>query len=234
MSNIKEIILVGSFHFELYPDVIQEKEDDVLELVDYLAKFQPIKILLEWEQSQNKQLNERFQSIEDDFQINEMEQIGFRLAKKLNHEEVFAINWEGHLTQEDMTCLFEAINNEYPVIQNILTTYRELVTNIDLNTKLMYSFQKLNEKRLVDELERLYLSFATVEINKDSIGMNVLKKWMERELTIFKNILQVESKTNDRMLLLIGGDHLWMLRKLFEGIGWKVINPFSESSYGSR
>lgn len=234
MSNIKEIILVGSFHFELYPDVIQEKEDDVLELVDYLAKFQPIKILLEWEQSQNKQLNERFQSIEDDFQINEMEQIGFRLAKKLNHEEVFAINWEGHLTQEDMTCLFEAINNEYPVIQNILTTYRELVTNIELNTKLMYSFQKLNEKRLVDELERLYLSFATVEINKDSIGMNVLKKWMERELTIFKNILQVESKTNDRMLLLIGGDHLWMLRKLFEGIGRKVINPFSESSYGSR
>jgi len=29
-------------------------------------------------------------------------------------------------------------------------------------------------------------------------------------------------------------DYLLMLRKLFEGIGWKVINPFSESSYGSR
>ena len=58
------------------------------------------------------------------------------------------------------------------------------------------------------------------------IGFDFLNKWLERELMIFKNIVE-KSNSNDRILLLIGSDHLWMLRKLFEGNGWKVINPFA-------
>ena len=50
----------------------------------------------------------------------------------------------------------------------------------------------------------------------------------ERIREMFKNIIEVSSiDSADRILLVIGGDHLWMLRKLFEGMGWDVINPFS-------
>ncbi|RLL40126.1 hypothetical protein D8M04_19490 [Oceanobacillus piezotolerans] len=55
--------------------------------------------------------------------------------------------------------------------------------------------------------------------------MGFLDKWMERELAIFKNIVDT-CNTEDRILLIIGSDHLWLLRELSEGNGWKVINPF--------
>ena len=43
---------------------------------------------------------------------------------------------------------------------------------------------------------------------------------------IFKNVVDVYGE-GDRLLLLVGGDHIWMLKSLFEGGGWKVINPFA-------
>ncbi|MGX1264210.1 hypothetical protein RKD55_002014 [Rossellomorea marisflavi] len=45
-------------------------------------------------------------------------------------------------------------------------------------------------------------------------------------LMIFKNVVDVYGE-GDRLLLLVGGDHIWMLKSLFEGGGWKVINPFA-------
>jgi Family of unknown function (DUF5694) len=75
----------------------------------------------------------------------------------------------------------------------------------------------------------MYLSFVAVEDDKgDMIGVNFLNKWSERELLmIYKNIVEIVSDhADERILLVIGSDHLWMLRKLFEGIGWDVINPF--------
>lgn len=49
---------------------------------------------------------------------------------------------------------------------------------------------------------------------------------------IYKNIIDILSyDTDERILLLIGSDHLWMLRKLFEGSEWKVIFPFSNEIF---
>ncbi|WP_419181301.1 DUF5694 domain-containing protein [Fictibacillus nanhaiensis] len=50
---------------------------------------------------------------------------------------------------------------------------------------------------------------------------------MERELRICKNLVDILTNQEDEcVMLLIGSDHLWMLKKLFEGSGWKVTNPF--------
>ncbi|WP_353733558.1 DUF5694 domain-containing protein [Rossellomorea vietnamensis] len=52
---------------------------------------------------------------------------------------------------------------------------------------------------------------------------------MEREYKIYKNISEVPASEGDeRILLLIGSDHLWMLKTLFEGSGWRVLLPFSK------
>jgi hypothetical protein len=74
----------------------------------------------------------------------------------------------------------------------------------------------------------MYLSISLVTTNDQNIGVDFLGKWIERELTIFKNTIELSSTSSSRNLLLIGADHLWELKKLFEGIGWKVINPFYE------
>ena len=223
----KEIILVGTYHFEQDEELIAKKEKEVIELVDYLAHYKPTKVAVEWEASKDKDLNIEYKKSDRDYLIDEIQQIGFRLAKKLNHEKVYAVNWSGKITKEDMEELNASIQNSYPELLNKMKVISENAPVISINTPLVNSFRKLNDNEAIKEIERIYLSFVTVTDSKEKmIGFDFLNKWLERELMIFKNIVET-TKSNDRTLLIIGSDHLWMLRKLFEGNGWKVINPFA-------
>ncbi|MEC3883303.1 DUF5694 domain-containing protein [Halobacillus sp. HZG1] len=222
-----EIILVGSYHFEQEEELVDKKEKEVIELVDHLAQYKPTKVAVEWEMSKDNELNIEYKKSKGDYSIDEIQQIGFRLAKKLNHEKVYAVNWSGRISQEDMTELNATIQGSYPELLNTMKGISKNAPDISLNTPLVDSFRKLNDNKATKELERMYLSFVTVTDNKEKmIGFDFLNKWSERELMVFKNIVET-SNSNDSILLIIGSDHLWMLRKLFEGKGWKVINPFA-------
>ncbi|WP_019415973.1 DUF5694 domain-containing protein [Paenisporosarcina sp. TG20] len=160
--------------------------------------------------------------------MDEIEQIGFRLAEELNHQGIFAINWAGQLTEEDMSKLNQSIQNEYPEVLKMVNTFSERDVDIDPTISLLDSYKQLNDTELIKELEKMYLSFVTVENNGESVGATFLHKWIERELMIVKHVTEILENPNERLLLLVGRDHLWMLRKLFEGKGWTVINPFSD------
>lgn len=233
MSFKKEIILVGTFHFEQDADLIRNKEDEIEELVDYLSKLKPMKVALEWESARNEELNDKYKNSDDSEEINEIQQIGFRLAKQLKHDNVHAINWAGHLTQEDMINLNNTIQHSYPEILNTMNSLQESTPDLSSDKKLIQSYKELNDRNYIEELEKMYLPFVIVEDDKgDMIGVDFLNKWSERELMIFKNIVEIASDHSDeRILLVIGSDHLWMLRKLFKGIGWDVINPFHIDAY---
>ncbi|MGD6802050.1 DUF5694 domain-containing protein [Rossellomorea aquimaris] len=227
----KEIILLGTFHMEQYEaELIIEKEKEIMEMVGELIKLQPKKVALEWDRAIQTKLQERYTQCKVQYSQHEMEQIGFRAAKALGLKEVHAVDWEGTLTQEDVTDLFMNIEKGYPVIREKIQVVKELSPSINKKIRMMDSYKALNNYNAISELERLYLSFALVEDpNGKNIGMEFLTKWMEREYKIYKNIAEVAAmEGNNRILLLIGSDHLWMLKTLFEGSGWKVLLPFSE------
>ncbi|XXM70815.1 DUF5694 domain-containing protein [Lysinibacillus sphaericus] len=91
----KEIVLVGTYHFEQNVELVGKKEKEVIELVDHLAHYKPTKVAVEWGKSADKELNLKYRKSNGDFSIDEIQQIGFRLAKKLNHKNVYAVNWTG-------------------------------------------------------------------------------------------------------------------------------------------
>jgi Family of unknown function (DUF5694) len=225
----KEIILVGTFHFEQDAEILKDKDREIEELVEYLADYKPSKIALEWDVSQNEKLNEEYKNSDGRYLIDEIQQIGFRLAKRMQHDKVYGVNWAGYLTQKDMETLNNTIQSSYPEILNTMGTFGGNTPEISSDIKLIGSYQRLNNRVYINELEKMYLSFVVVQDDKDEmVGFNFLNKWLERELMIFKNIFETTSDNSDeRILLVIGSDHLWMLTKLFEGNGWNVINPFS-------
>ncbi|MFZ3580310.1 DUF5694 domain-containing protein [Virgibacillus sp. DJP39] len=228
----KEIILIGTFHFEQDREIMENKEGEIEEFVDYLSDFKPSKVALEWEKEQNDNLNKEYKISNGNYLIDEVQQVGFRLAKKLEHNRVYAVNWTGHLTQGEMTNLNNTIQRSYPGVLNSMRSMSENGPIINSNTNLIDSYRKLNDSDYVRELEEMYLSFVLVEDDMgERIGVNFLTKWAERELMIVMNIIETTADNSDeRILLIIGSDHLWMLRKLFEGSGWDVINPFIEST----
>jgi len=226
----KEIILVGTFHFEQDEKLVREKEIEILELVEHLSKLQPTKIAVEWDKNKCHQLNKEYKNSNENYTISEIQQIGFRLAETLKHQELFAIDWAGNLENEDLINLNNTIQESFPDLLNSLRTMSENSSVLSPTTSLINSYEKLNDNESIEELERLYLSFVIVDNpNGERVEVNFLNKWMERELMIFKNIIETTlDNQNERILLLIGSDHLWMLSRLFEGKGWKVIPPFSK------
>ncbi|WP_039044249.1 DUF5694 domain-containing protein [Sporosarcina sp. ZBG7A] len=225
---VKEIVLVGTFHFEQVGELIQQKEDEVKELVDFLATYNPTKIALEWDTEEENELNDEYRNFNGHYAISEIQQIGFRLAQNLRHDKLYAVNWNGQLTQEDMTILNQEIQNSYPDVLKIMEDTISNAPLISSDSVLIDSYRKLNDIDAIKGSERMYISLVNVVgDNKEMIGFNFLNKFSERELMIFKNIVDISTNSlEERILLLIGSDHLWQLNKLFEGIGWNVTNPF--------
>ncbi|TAA72762.1 DUF5694 domain-containing protein [Planococcus salinarum] len=228
MARETEIVLVGTYHFAYQEDVLQDKQAEILELVDFLAGFEPSKVAVEWERSEQEELNKGYTKSEENYVMNEIEQVGFRLATKLDHKKVFAVNWAGPLTQEEMMALNQSIQENYPGVLQGVEAFSEKSAALSPEKTLLESYRNLNNQELTKELEQMYLSFSAVEKNGLNIGVSFLSKWIERELVIVKNISEILEKPKERILLVVGGDHLWMLKKLFEGKGWRVINPFEK------
>lgn len=223
----KEIILVGTFHLEQAADIIARKEAEINELVEHLSRFKPTKIALEWEAEKDPELNELYSECRWNDSMDEIQQIGFRLARQAGHDKVYAVNWEGGITEGDMVALNTTIQDSYPDIVRTLQRVGECSPEVSPDIPLMTSYKDLNDAKNVNEMENMYLSFIVVKKGENQIGYDFLRKWNERELMIFKNVIDV-CKDGDRLLLLVGGDHVWMLKSLFAGIGWKVTNPFAD------
>lgn len=226
---MKEIILVGTYHFEQHAEVIKDKEYEIERLVEYLLDFNPTKIALEWEMEFNDELNKEYKDSKGNYSLNEIQQIGFRLAQKLQHENVYAVDWTGNLTQEDLDKLNFSVQR-YPKIYRSMNTLTEKTPDVKSDTNLIRSYRELNHADYIAEIENMYLSFVSVEDEKEEkVGFNFINKWFERELMIFKNVVKIVAEHDyERIFLLIGSDHIWLLKNLFEGRGWKVINPFAD------
>lgn len=226
---MNEIILVGTYHFEQHAEVIKDKEYEIERLVEYLLDFNPTKIALEWEMALNDELNKEYKDSKGNYSLNEVQQIGFRLAQKLQHENVYAVDWTGNLTQVDMDKLNFSVQR-YPKIYRSMNILTEKTPDVKSDTSLILSYQELNHADYIAEIENMYLSFVSVEDEKgEKVGFNFINKWFERELMIFKNVVKIVAEDDyERIFLLIGSDHIWLLKNLFEGRGWKVINPFAD------
>lgn len=227
VKHENEIILVGTFHLE-NEQGMEGKEEELHELVEFLGSFSPTKIAVEWERAKEEELIVTYGGQSPSIKNSEIEQIGFRLARKLQHEKVHAVNWAGRMTEQDVIDLNEAMQERYPSVLEKASTFAD--TRVRTDITLLESYKQLNDRESIASLEELYLSFADVEgADGELIGVNFLTKWMEREIRIMKNVGSLLCDGNhERILLIIGRDHLWMLQKLFEGRGWKVINPFEE------
>ena len=102
------MIVVGTYHMSNPGrDVFNRKADDVLaaarqkEIVEFVAlikKFKPTRIAVE-KPIANAKLNERYVAYLNgkyELTADEVDQIGFRLGKEMNHKQVFTVDWQGN------------------------------------------------------------------------------------------------------------------------------------------
>ena len=241
------VLLVGTFHFH-YPnlDVVKTAEDkqvnilsaqkqrEVQQLVDYIAKFKPTKIVVEERVGNNKMLKKyrAYKSGKQPLGRDEIQQVGFRLLDKFKLDTLYGADagsiFDDLYDSKDSTVLRPTLTNIFtgwgkdynykcdtPMCK-LIDSLQNNVAKMELTWPLLDYFKYLNSDK---GLGLNYASYFSGEYftrgqyrGADALAMD----WYNRNLRIFRNIQNITTSPDDRILVLFGQGHVSILKQLFE------------------
>jgi hypothetical protein len=221
-----EVLVLGVFHMaNPGRDIVNSQVDDVLaprrqaeiaELIAVLKKFRPTRIAVE--ESFNDAAAARrygdYLAGRHELTRNETQQIGFRLAKELGHQKVFAVDADGEFPFPRLVDYakangrmqeHEAIMADVGAMVKAQNAY--LASHTILET-LLY----MNSDEKVAEAMGYYYRQAHLGEAWNWAGADLVADWFRRNIRIFSNISQIVASPSDRVLVIYGSGHLGWLR----------------------
>lgn len=199
-----------------------QRQKEIEEVLGYLKKFEPTKIALEVEKKKNGLINEEYtRYLKGDYQLqeDEIDQIGYRLAKELGHQDVYAVDWMeqgarqrgigevAEWTKEHQPALYEEIFEPFYQLDN--TTSGKSVKEL-----LLYH----NQSEIIGQTHRSYVNMARIKEAEQYVGMDWLIWWYQRNLILFSNLSDLAVSPDERILFIVGGSHV------------KIIENFAKES----
>lgn len=236
-EDLPKIFLVGTFHFEYYNkdankvdkqkqvDILSdEKQKELNQLLDYIAKFNPTKICIEAPEKWDAMGKYKsYKSGKTSLGKDEIQQIAFRLMDRFKLDTVYSVDakavYEDLMESKDSTIInpyFERIFKDYTFKSN--PNYKKWIeyeTEMNLKTPLLEYFRYFNsEKRFL----RDYGFYLTEDFKNGKYdGADALATyWYDRNLRIFRNIQRITTAPNDRILVLFGAGHISILDQLLK------------------
>lgn len=223
------IALFGTFHFAATSDYSSMDLDDfrsakrqteIRMLIEALKKYRPTKIMVEYPYRKEDKLNDDYKEYLNGtytLSINEIDQLGFRLAKELGHQKLYCIDQKMSLPFGPLSAYAEKYEKQKfeTFLSSIKENDREDSKRLKKSTLLEYfAYKNSNEEDLKNKNQ--YLK-GTAQFVSDStyIGVQFVSKWWERNFHIMANI-DMQTQKDDRLLVIIGGAHRAVLKDFYE------------------
>jgi hypothetical protein len=223
-----EVLVLGVYHMaNPGRDVFNMQADDVLapkrqaelaQLIEALRKFQPTKIAIEADMyGKRPQEYSDYLAGKHTLSRNEIEQIGFRLAKELGHQKIYPVDADGEFPYQRFMNYakssgrakeVEALMNEIGVMVKAQNDY--LTSHTVLET-LVY----MNADSKVAQDVGFYYRQAHYGEPGDWAGADLVSDWFRRNMRIYSNILGLVDSPNERVLVIYGAGHLGWLQHSF-------------------
>lgn len=228
------IMILGTYHMDnpgqdainlRADDVLREKRQrEIADLVDGLARFKPTKIAVEapYRSTAYPDRYRKFLAGEHNLGRNEVEQVGFRLAKMMGHATVYPIDfpmWMNGLLPSEIeqpkpaatpAAAARAAGPERALPPHIART-EELMRTGTVTDVLRH----LNGEAYVRADHGGYMEML---LPNDGVAIygraDLLTNWYKRNLRMFANINRVAEFPSDRILLIVGSGHLKILSDL--------------------
>lgn len=232
-----QVMLVGSHHLaNNNRDIINLPIEDVLtprrqqeieRLVDDLARWRPTRIAIEWPRSEQAGLDRRYAeylSGELALTANERDQIGLRLAKKLGHRKVHAIDWNesapGDPGQYDFINWARKHSHEDRFDAFVKAGQEEADrTAARMRDQAIGQwYLDLNSSEAREQAHRPYFEIASFGSGEENPGAAWVGAWYARNLRIFNNLREVLGP-GERVLVLYGSGHAYLLERFLEESG---------------
>ena len=225
-----QVMVLGTVHFaNPGADAVKTKLDDVLaperqkqidDVVESLARYKPTKIAVEVPPSQEAKVNADYQAyLAGNFTLtrNEMHQIAFRLAKRLGHTRLYAVDNRIDL-DFDTALKYAATHGQ----QDQIAWFTSVTQKLDRYFGDVYAHGTIaqilavqNDDDHASEGIGMYQLLARMGGDTVYAGADLASDWYKRNMRIYANVLRVTTPS-DRVLLVIGGGHRPLLRQMFQ------------------
>jgi hypothetical protein len=243
-----EVLVLGVFHMNNPGrDIINSQVDDVLapkrqaemaRLVETLKAFHPTKIAVERGTDDSRIHKDYAAYLAGTHELtrNEIEQIGFRLAKELGHKDVYAVDTDGefpfprlekYAKATGRSAELDALFGEVQAMVKAKDAY--LASHTILET-LLY----VNDDAKVAEDMGYYYRQAELGEPYDWAGADLVADWFRRNMRIYSNIVHIIESPNDRVLVIYGSGHLGWLQMAIAGNPNLRLRKIGEIASASR
>jgi hypothetical protein len=229
-----KILILGTYHMgNPGQDALNIEADDVLlpkrqreigDVVEALARFKPTKIAIEsaYRDPYWTGRYEKFLRGEYKLGRNEVEQIGFQLAKRLNHSTLYPVDfpmWMNGLTpsEREMPKVKPSPSptpeakdaKAHPPLPPYLAKHEELMRTATVSEILRH----MNSDQYIQPSHAGYMEMllptGSIAIYEQT---DLVTNWYKRNLRMFTNINRITEFPGDRILLIVGAGHLKILR----------------------
>jgi len=231
-----KVLVVGTFHFD-FPgldevktadenkiDVLKEpKKSELEELVAYIKKFKPTKIVIEARPSWNTmQKFEEYKNGERRKSRDERYQLGMRIASDLGLDSVYGIDatsLRSDLEKQDSMLLKKLTYKINWKAENTFWPYAE--SYFDYRDKKMKDVHLLDFIKAMNTREGHNFNFGLYLTGSiatgDGQGADHLSIWWyNRNVRIFSKLINITRNPEERILVIFGNGHAAVLRQLLE------------------
>lgn len=233
------LMVLGSPHLANHNrDLLNPQTDNVLtpkrqaeiaKVVDALAAWKPTTITVEWLHKDQAGLDRHYADyLAGRYRLgpDEIDQIGLRLAAKLKLGKVYAINWNdappGPAADYDVAAGAQAAGEAPRLAALTDPSWARKITRL-IRTHTVSDFLiALNRPEQLADMNRMYYDFALLGTPDHNAGANWVGAWHARNLKIFANLVRLNAKPEDRILVIMGVGHAFLL------------NAFAEDSHAFR
>ena len=222
-----EVLVLGVYHMaNPGRDIFNMKADDVLapkrqaeiaELVAVLKKFAPTKVAVEadfWNEDVAKRYVD-YAAGKHELSRNEIEQVGFRLAKERGHKAVYPVDVQGdfpylrllnYAKGAGRSKELESMQAEVGTMVKAQDAY--LASHSILDTLV---YMNADDKVALDV--GFYYRQAHFGEPGDWAGADLVTDWFRRNVRIYANLAGLADSPKERVLAIFGAGHLGWLRQ---------------------
>ena len=233
-----EITLVGTMHIaaDNKVDVVHLSDEDKTvysdqdfeQFVHLLAQYEPDQIFVEIPATSQRNLDslyKRYIQGEHALQYNETEQIAFRLAKQLQHEKLWAIDWNESLPHiPDIDDL--SSDPAFQCIMEKADAQMQLFSTAMKERSMMEAFLLLNSEEQTKKNHELYTDIMMMD-NASAFEW-VATYWYYRNLKMAQNIRSSLKETSTKVLVLCGAAHNYLLKQFLSEVSGYTVGNFGE------
>jgi len=242
-----KVYLLGTFHFNqtdsTYNILDDKHQKSIIELCKIIENQKPEKVFVERQpefESQNN-INGLYNSYLENNKLkykNEIFQVGFRVAKNLNHSKIYQCDNPGlYGTNYFNAKKYAEENGQLDILnakaKGTVVRYDETIDEDSLMQKssLLDYIKWINSDKVMKTSHAGYIAnypligstdFYNYDDDNTLIGAELTAGWYRRNIMIYTKIINQLDYSEKAIFIIIGADHVPILRNLFRD------NPYFE------